>query len=104
MTQDVEILTPKEVGRLLKLKPETVRQLMRTGLLPASKIGGSWRTSKDAICGYLEDKMGLASRIHAGRRKKPSKGVFQVQRRSKTVGKGRKISSNGKPEEIFFSR
>jgi excisionase family DNA binding protein len=98
------ILTPSEVAVELSLKIETVRDLMRKKILPATKIGGSWRTTRRALYGYLENQMGLESGVHAGRRKKPGKGVLQVQRRSKTVGKGRKKASNGKPEEVFFSR
>ena len=98
------ILTPSEVGAELSLKVETVRDLMRRRILPATKIGGSWRTTRRALYGYLEDQMGLSSRVHAKRRKNKSEGIFQTKKRGKTVGKGRKSSSNGEPEEVFFSR
>ena len=61
------ILTPEQVAEELSLKIETIRDLMRRRILSATKIGGSWRTTRRALYGYLEDQMGLASRVHAGR-------------------------------------
>jgi excisionase family DNA binding protein len=98
------ILTPTEVAAELSLKIETVRDLMRRGILPASKIGGSWRTTRRALYGYLENQMGLEIGVHGKRRKNPGKGVLQVQRRSKTVGKRRKKETHGESEKVFFSR
>ena len=63
MTEHDEIITPIEVGEFLKLNPETCRELMRKGLIPAVKIGGSWRTTRGAIYGYMENKMGISGRI-----------------------------------------
>lgn len=38
-----EVLTVEEVARLLKLKEQTVRALVREGELPAKKLGKQWR-------------------------------------------------------------
>ena len=103
MTNELDILTPEEVGELLKLKTETVRQLMRKGLLPAFKIGGSWRSIRKAVYEYLENKMGLESGISLSRGEDNSQGVLQIQRRSKKLDQRRKGKSE-EPAEIFFSR
>ena len=44
-----EILTASEVAALLKVHLRTVYNLARRGLIPAMKLGGSWRFSKSAI-------------------------------------------------------
>ena len=38
-----ELLTPAEVGELLRVTPQTVRRLCAAGDLPAVRIGGQWR-------------------------------------------------------------
>jgi excisionase family DNA binding protein len=103
MDKHNEILTPDEAGKILKLKAETIRQLMRSGLIPACKVGGSWRTTKGAIYDYMENQMGLARGIHISRREKYPQGVLQVQGRCKAVDKKRKRKTE-EPAEIFFSR
>ena len=98
------ILTPAVVADELSLKVETVRELMRQKILPAVKVGGSWRTTRRALYEYLENQMGLESGIYAKQRKSKSQGVLQVQKRSSSVGKRRKNPSDGEPKEIFFTR
>ena len=44
-----EILTAAEVAALLRIHPRTVYNLARKGSIPARKLGGSWRFSKEAI-------------------------------------------------------
>ena len=98
------ILKPADVALELSLKIETVRDLMRRRILPATKVGGSWRTTRRALYGYLENQMGVSSGVHVTRGKNSGSGILQAKKRSKTVGKGRKKSTDGKPEEIFFTR
>ena len=43
----MELLTPLELSRILKLHPFTVTRLAREGKLPGFKVGGSWRFRKD---------------------------------------------------------
>lgn len=43
------ILTASEVAALLKIHPRTVYNLARQGSIPARKLGGNWRFSKNAI-------------------------------------------------------
>ena len=103
MNMNREIITPKEASQILKLKPETIRQLMRQGSIPACKVGGSWRTIKGAIYEYLENKMGLESRVRIQGREENPQRILQVQRRSKAVDKRRKGDTQ-EPGEIFFPR
>jgi len=85
MKKDNAILTPAQAAEELSLNLETVRSLMRRGLLPAAKVGGSWRTTRRALYGYLENQMGLESRFPTQRRKDNGRRVLQVQRRGPTV-------------------
>jgi len=43
----MELLTPQELSKILKLHPFTVTRLAREGKLPAFKVGGIWRFRKD---------------------------------------------------------
>ena len=101
---DDELLGMLDKMQELSLKIETVRNLMRGRILPAIKVGGSWRTTRRALYEYLEDQMGLQSRVHGARGKNSGNGILQAKKRSKTVGKGRKKSPDGKPKEVFFTR
>jgi excisionase family DNA binding protein len=103
MIENDEIITPKEAGMILKLRSETVRELMRKGVIPACKLGGSWRTTKGAIYGCMENKMGLESPIHLQRGKNNPQGVLQIQKRGKRLDKKKKNRTSGF-DEIFFPR
>lgn len=41
--------TPEEFSKIMKIKPETVRELCRRKKLPAIKIGRYWRVKVPAI-------------------------------------------------------
>jgi len=79
------ILTPQDVAKELSLRPETVRDLMRRRIIPAVKIGGSWRTTRRKLYEYLENEMGMESGVHAKRREDSRQRVLSVQRRSKAM-------------------
>ena len=79
------ILTPQDVAKELSLRPETVRDLMRRRIIPAVKIGGSWRTTRRKLYEYLENQMGMESGVHAERREDSRQRVLSVQRRSKAM-------------------
>ena len=52
----MDVLTPEEVGKQLKVSVETARGLMRTGEIPSRKVGRKlWRTSQAALDRYLQD-------------------------------------------------
>jgi len=50
----MELLTPNELSRILKLHPFTVTRLAREGKLPAFKVGGVWRFQKDQFEKWVE--------------------------------------------------
>lgn len=50
----MELLTPNELSRILKLHPFTVTRLAREGKLPGFKVGGSWRFRKDQFERWVE--------------------------------------------------
>jgi len=52
----VELLTPNELSRILKLHPFTVTRLAREGKLPGFKVGGSWRFRKDEFVVWLAEQ------------------------------------------------
>ena len=54
-----EFLTVEEVAKRLRLSEETVKRLLRKKELPGSKIGGSWRISKQQFDRYLQEKLGI---------------------------------------------
>lgn len=46
---DDELLTPTEAAHYLRTTRNTVYRWLRGGALPAFKVGGAWRISKDAL-------------------------------------------------------
>ena len=49
-----EVLTPKDAARILRLNLETVRRLLREGLLPGRKVGlRQWRIRRVDLDEYL---------------------------------------------------
>jgi excisionase family DNA binding protein len=49
-----EVLTSKDAAKLLRLNPETVRRLLREGLLPGRKVGlRQWRIRRVDLDEYL---------------------------------------------------
>lgn len=58
--QPPEVLTAEEVADLLRMTPGNVRRLARDGEIPATRIGGSWRFSRDRIVALLAPAEALA--------------------------------------------
>lgn len=52
----MNILTTKEVSKLLKLHYRTVITLSNNKTLPAFKIGGSWRYNEEEILNLVSTK------------------------------------------------
>lgn len=44
-----KIMTVKDVAKYLKLAQSTVYKLAQDGKLPARKVGGTWRFSRDQL-------------------------------------------------------
>ena len=49
IVRDLQLMTCEEVAQLLRVSPETVRQLAAAGELPGRKIGRAWRFPRTAI-------------------------------------------------------
>jgi len=52
--KDHPVLNVEEAAELLRLSPYTVRELARTGKIPARKVGKEWRFSREALLRWLE--------------------------------------------------
>ena len=53
------VLTVAEVAAYLRLDPRTVENnLLRPGVLRASKIGARWRITREAMMEYLQSTKG----------------------------------------------
>jgi excisionase family DNA binding protein len=48
------LLTTEEAAELLKLNVETVRRLLREGVLTGAKIGDNWRIRRSDIDAFWE--------------------------------------------------
>ena len=56
MAIDHEVLTVKEVGKLLRVHSSTVYKLIRQDKIPRFRIGTEWRFRKDAILRWMAEK------------------------------------------------
>ena len=56
-----EILTLKEVARLLKVADKTVYTMAQNNELPAFKVRGQWRFSRDDINRWIEQRKAQAA-------------------------------------------
>jgi PTS system nitrogen regulatory IIA component len=54
--ENKEVLTTEEAARFLSLTPYTLREYARKGLIPARKMGKSWRFYKPDIIAWLRGK------------------------------------------------
>ncbi len=54
---DRDILTTKEVAKILKLHPFTVKKYARERKIPAFKLGADWRFSKHVLEEWIHKKM-----------------------------------------------
>lgn len=52
--KDCLVLTVKEAAALLRISAYTVRELARTGKIPARKVGKEWRFTRESLMRWLE--------------------------------------------------
>lgn len=57
-----EVLTPKEAADYLSIHVRTVYRLVKNGVIPGRKIGGSWRFQKHALDEWLSGRDRLDQR------------------------------------------
>ena len=51
-----EYLTPEEVAQKLRLHPDTIARLLRTGKLPGYKVAGSWRINPTELEDWMKQR------------------------------------------------
>lgn len=49
-------LTIEEAAELLRIRPDTIRRLLRQKQLPGKKIGREWRISREALDEYIRQR------------------------------------------------
>ena len=57
----MKIYTVEEVADLLKIKPETVRVMLRDNELNGFKAGNAWRVTEDDLKKYIQSQGGTIS-------------------------------------------
>jgi len=62
----VEILTLEEAAKMLKISEYTLRRYARRGAVPARKIGGQWRFSKEELLNWFRFSASEAKNPLAG--------------------------------------
>ena len=50
------ILTVRELSEYLKVHPSTIYRLLKTGQLPAFRVGSDWRFNIEQIEGWLVER------------------------------------------------
>lgn len=48
-----KMLTPSEIAKRLNLHPNTVRDYLKAGILPAVKLGRVWRVEEEDLTEFL---------------------------------------------------
>ena len=66
----MELLTPNELSRILKLHPFTVTRLAREGKLPGFKVRGVWRFQKEQFERWVEKRANGGSRDRPKRKQR----------------------------------
>ncbi len=52
-----DLLTPEEVAGYVRVNPQTIYRLLRSGKLPGAKIGHQWRVRKTDLDAYLHGRV-----------------------------------------------
>jgi PTS system nitrogen regulatory IIA component len=51
-----ELLTIREVAKMLKLSTFTIREYAKKGIIPARKVGQQWRFQKDDVVEWFNSQ------------------------------------------------
>lgn len=52
----MNVMTPKEVGEMLKVSDKTIKRIIIAGELAAIKVGRSWRVDMAALNNYINKR------------------------------------------------
>jgi len=68
--KQMEMLTPNEIAKILKLHPFTVTRLAREKKIPGFKVGGVWRFRKDRFEKWVEARTNTNKDGNNGRKRR----------------------------------
>ena len=51
-----ELLTLKETRKILKVSRNTMYNLVRTGAIPARKVGSEWRIMRSSLLTWMKER------------------------------------------------
>lgn len=54
--QHGQLMTPQDVARAWSMRPETVVEMSRDGILPAIKVGSRWRYIRRDLEAWLDER------------------------------------------------
>src|SRR3546814_18855758 len=82
------ILTVAEAARLLKVHPNTVRNLIKAGTIPAARVGRQWRFVEAELVAWIRSGYPDAARTQPGASRKEAIWHFgNVRSEERRVGK-----------------
>lgn len=61
--QDIELVTIKEISRLLNIAEKTIYKMAAEERIPAYKLGGSWRFSIEEVQRWLAEQHNQRSKV-----------------------------------------
>ncbi|MBI5029904.1 MAG: PocR ligand-binding domain-containing protein [Chloroflexi bacterium] len=73
-----DLLTTKQLMDLLQLDRTTIYRMLNDGRLPATRVGGQWRFSRQAIEKWLADQVGSASESKVSTESDPPHATIEV--------------------------
>ncbi len=54
--ESLQLLTPTEAAELLHVSTKTLQRMIRSGDLPALKVGGQWRLRESQLIGWIQSR------------------------------------------------
>lgn len=56
--ESLQLLTLSEAARLLHVSTKTLQRMIRSGDLPALKVGGQWRLRESQLVNWIQSREG----------------------------------------------
>jgi excisionase family DNA binding protein len=69
MLEIPKLFTLEEAGEILKVHPDTLKDWIRSGQLPAVKIGRPWRITEETLLGMIKNGFQVEEKRKRGRPK-----------------------------------
>lgn len=64
--ENIRLLTLSEAASLLQVSTRTLQRMIRSGVLPAFKVGGQWRVRETQLRQWVEDRENSGVEIEKG--------------------------------------